>query len=106
LRAARANRLFCTDKKRIRTEKTVMVKSNKGSGLNGTYLSFFGDEPELFCASELARLWERACSIVGASLLAIASDIASKLAPTPNGSPLGGQDTETMIEFSTEKRLK
>jgi hypothetical protein len=52
---------------------------------------------------------------VGASLLAIASDIASpprgfppghKLAPTPNGSPLGGQGTETMIEFSTEKRLK
>ena len=31
---------------------------------------------------------------------------ASKLAPTPNGSPLGGQGTETMIEFSTEKRLK
>jgi hypothetical protein len=27
LRAARANRIFCTDKKRIRTENTVMVNS-------------------------------------------------------------------------------
>ena len=33
LRAARANRLFCTDKKRIRTEKTVMDKSNSSWGL-------------------------------------------------------------------------
>jgi hypothetical protein len=30
LRAARANRVFCTDKKRIRTENTVMDKSNNG----------------------------------------------------------------------------
>ena len=27
LRAARANRVFCTDEKRIRTKNTVMVKS-------------------------------------------------------------------------------
>jgi len=30
LRAARANRVFCTDKKRIRTENTVIVKTNHG----------------------------------------------------------------------------
>jgi len=30
LRAARANRVFCTDKKRIHTENTVMDKSNDG----------------------------------------------------------------------------
>jgi hypothetical protein len=33
LRAARANRVFCTDKKRIRTENTVMFKSNNGLGV-------------------------------------------------------------------------
>jgi hypothetical protein len=33
LRAARANRVFCTDEKRIRTENTVMDKSNNGLGL-------------------------------------------------------------------------
>jgi hypothetical protein len=33
LRATRANRVFCTDKKRIRTENAVMVKSNNGLGL-------------------------------------------------------------------------
>jgi hypothetical protein len=32
LRAARANRIFCTDKKRIRTENPVMVKSLYGAG--------------------------------------------------------------------------
>jgi hypothetical protein len=31
LRAARANRVFCTDKKRIRTENTVMVESKDGA---------------------------------------------------------------------------
>jgi hypothetical protein len=30
LRAARANRIFCTDEKRIRTENTVMVNSKYG----------------------------------------------------------------------------
>jgi hypothetical protein len=30
LRAARANRAFCTDKKRIRTESTVTVNSREG----------------------------------------------------------------------------
>jgi hypothetical protein len=30
---ARANRVFCTDEKRIRTENTVLVKSNNGLGL-------------------------------------------------------------------------
>jgi hypothetical protein len=34
LRAARANRVFCTDKKRIRTENPVMLKSKDGSGLS------------------------------------------------------------------------
>jgi len=29
---ARANRVFCTDEKRIRTEHTVMDKSNNGLG--------------------------------------------------------------------------
>jgi hypothetical protein len=33
LRAARANRVFCTDEKHIRTENTVMVKSKNGLGL-------------------------------------------------------------------------
>ncbi|HEY5293241.1 MAG TPA: hypothetical protein VIJ43_13110, partial [Burkholderiales bacterium] len=33
LRAARANRVFCTDEKRIRTENTVRDKNNKGFGL-------------------------------------------------------------------------
>jgi hypothetical protein len=33
LRAPRANRVFCTDKKRIRTENTVMDKTNHGLGL-------------------------------------------------------------------------
>jgi hypothetical protein len=33
LRALRANRLFFTDEKRIREEKAVMVKSNRGLGL-------------------------------------------------------------------------
>jgi len=33
LRAARANRVFCTDKKRIRTENTVMDKNKEGLGL-------------------------------------------------------------------------
>jgi hypothetical protein len=31
---ARANRVFCTDKKRIRTENTVTTKSNNGLGLS------------------------------------------------------------------------
>jgi hypothetical protein len=30
LRAARANRVFCTDKKRIRTENTVIVNTKHG----------------------------------------------------------------------------
>jgi hypothetical protein len=34
LRAARANRVFCTDEKRIRTEDTVTDKSNNGLGLS------------------------------------------------------------------------
>jgi len=34
LRAARANRVFCTDEKRIRTENTVIDKSNKRLGLS------------------------------------------------------------------------
>jgi len=33
LRAARANRVFCTDEKHIRTENTVIDKSNNGLGL-------------------------------------------------------------------------
>jgi hypothetical protein len=33
LRAARANRVFYTDEKRIRIENTVMEKSNKGLGV-------------------------------------------------------------------------
>jgi hypothetical protein len=33
LRAARANRVFCTDEKRIRTENAVMDKRKGGSGL-------------------------------------------------------------------------
>jgi hypothetical protein len=33
LRAARANRVFCTDKKHIRTENAVMDKNNKDLGL-------------------------------------------------------------------------
>ena len=33
LRAARANRVFHTDEKRIRMENTVMDKSNRGLGL-------------------------------------------------------------------------
>jgi hypothetical protein len=33
LRAARANRVFGTDMKRIRTANTVMDKNNKGLGL-------------------------------------------------------------------------
>jgi len=34
LRAARANRVFRTDEKRIRAENTVMVKSNEGFGFH------------------------------------------------------------------------
>jgi hypothetical protein len=34
LRAARANRVFCTDEKRIRTENTVIDKSDKRLGLS------------------------------------------------------------------------
>jgi len=30
LRASRANRIFCTDEKRIRTENTVMSKQQNG----------------------------------------------------------------------------
>ncbi|MBI5909813.1 MAG: hypothetical protein HY848_07665 [Betaproteobacteria bacterium] len=33
LRAARANRVFCTDKTHIRTENAVMDKNNKGLGV-------------------------------------------------------------------------
>jgi hypothetical protein len=33
LRAARANRVFCADEKRIRTENTVMDKSKDDTGL-------------------------------------------------------------------------
>jgi len=33
LRAARANRVFCTDKKRIRTENTVTVNTKDGVGV-------------------------------------------------------------------------
>jgi hypothetical protein len=33
LRAARANHVFCTDKKRIRTENAVMGKNKDGLGL-------------------------------------------------------------------------
>jgi len=32
LRAARANRVFCTDEKRIRTENTVMDKGKDSAG--------------------------------------------------------------------------
>jgi hypothetical protein len=32
LRAARANRVFCADKKRIRTENTVMVNTKHSAG--------------------------------------------------------------------------
>jgi hypothetical protein len=33
LRAARANRVFCTDEKRIRTKYAVMIKNKDESGL-------------------------------------------------------------------------
>jgi len=33
LRAARANRVFCTDEKRIRTENTVMDKNKDSAGV-------------------------------------------------------------------------
>jgi hypothetical protein len=33
LRAARANRVFCTDEKRIRTENTVIVNSKDSAGV-------------------------------------------------------------------------
>jgi hypothetical protein len=33
LRAARANRVFCADKKRIRKENTVMVNTNLSAGV-------------------------------------------------------------------------
>jgi hypothetical protein len=33
LRAARANRVFCTDEKRIRAENTVMVNTKHGAGI-------------------------------------------------------------------------
>jgi hypothetical protein len=33
LRAARANRVFCTDEKRIRTENTVIVNTKHGVGV-------------------------------------------------------------------------
>jgi len=33
LRAARANRVFCTDEKRIRTENTVIVNTKKAVGV-------------------------------------------------------------------------
>ena len=33
LRAARANRVFCTDEKRIRTENTVIVNTKQGMGV-------------------------------------------------------------------------
>jgi hypothetical protein len=32
LRAARANRVFCADEKRIRTENTVMVNTKRSAG--------------------------------------------------------------------------
>jgi hypothetical protein len=34
LRATRANRVFCTDKKRIRTENPVMMKNKDSLGFN------------------------------------------------------------------------
>jgi hypothetical protein len=34
VRAARANRVFCTDEKRIRTENTVMNKSKDSAGIS------------------------------------------------------------------------
>jgi hypothetical protein len=33
LRAARANRVFCTDEKRIRTKNTVMVNTKHSAGV-------------------------------------------------------------------------
>jgi len=33
LRAARANRVFCTDEKRIRTENTVIVNTKQAVGV-------------------------------------------------------------------------
>jgi len=33
LRAARANRVFCTDEKHIRTENTVLVNTKQSEGL-------------------------------------------------------------------------
>jgi hypothetical protein len=33
LRAARANRVFCSDEKRIRTEDTVMVKNKDSAAI-------------------------------------------------------------------------
>jgi hypothetical protein len=34
LRATRANRVFCTDEKRIRTENTVIVNTKQGVGVS------------------------------------------------------------------------
>ena len=34
LRAPRANRVFCTDEKHIRTENTVIVKNKDGAGVS------------------------------------------------------------------------
>ena len=51
--AVRADRRLRTDEKAIRAQSAILYKSNLKP--NGTYLSLFGDELELFCGSELAR---------------------------------------------------
>jgi len=40
LRAARANRVFCTDEKRIRTKNTVMNKNKDSAGVLSKIVDF------------------------------------------------------------------
>jgi hypothetical protein len=39
LRAARANRVFCADEKRIRAENAVMVNTKQGAGVSSAQLA-------------------------------------------------------------------
>jgi hypothetical protein len=58
---ARANRVFCTDEKRIRTENTVLVKRNKGLGLSLYKI----DDPR---GQFLVRATSQLCNIQGREL--------------------------------------
>ena len=39
----------------VRIPEAAKARDESGLEQNGTYLSFSGDEPELFCGNELAR---------------------------------------------------